>query len=168
MNITEKAKEINSNITERVGELWAENPSHIVVPVIIVICSILSFMLGRLSAQGEIKQNSKDSQYENVTANDSIFLPADTANKDAIETQGSLASAVASTRGSVLADPNTPAKNIIPKDVRFVASKRGKTYYFAWCAGAKSILEINKRYFDTAEQARSAGLKPSKSCKGLK
>lgn len=175
MNITEKVKEINSDIKERVGELWEENPSHIVVPVVIVLCTILGFILGRLSTKASYSTNTKKGAITGQNElNSSILLPPDAYSEPLSTTPnttlraGSLASAIASTnRGSVLADPNTASPNSIPKDIQIVASTRGKTYYFSWCAGAKNILESNKRYFTNVEQAKSAGLKPSKTCKGL-
>ena len=49
-----------------------------------------------------------------------------------------------------------------------VASKTGAKYHFPWCAGARSIKEENKIWFDSVEQARAAGFTPAGNCKGLK
>lgn len=49
----------------------------------------------------------------------------------------------------------------------FVASKNGSVYHYPWCPGASRISEANKRWFQTEEAARNAGLRPSKDCKGL-
>lgn len=49
-----------------------------------------------------------------------------------------------------------------------VASKNGSKYHYPWCAGAKSISEKNKIWFDSAEEARKAGYTPAANCKGLK
>jgi len=48
-----------------------------------------------------------------------------------------------------------------------VASKTGDKYHFPWCAGAKRILESNKIYFKSAEEAKAAGYLPAANCKGL-
>ena len=50
----------------------------------------------------------------------------------------------------------------------YVASKNGAKYHFPWCAGAKTISEANKIWFNTAEEARRAGYTPASNCKGLK
>ena len=57
----------------------------------------------------------------------------------------------------------------IPSDAgSVVASKTGAKYHFPWCAGARSIKEENKIWFDAVEQARVAGFTPAGNCKGLK
>ena len=48
-----------------------------------------------------------------------------------------------------------------------VASRTGESYYFPWCSGASKILPINQRVFVSADAAKKAGLRPSKTCKGL-
>lgn len=50
---------------------------------------------------------------------------------------------------------------------KFVASKSGSRYHFAWCPGAKQIKEANKIYFDTPAAARAAGYTPAANCPGL-
>lgn len=49
----------------------------------------------------------------------------------------------------------------------FVASKNGSSYHLPWCAGAQTIREENKVFFDTKEQAEQAGYRPAGNCKGL-
>lgn len=48
-----------------------------------------------------------------------------------------------------------------------VASRGGSSYHFPWCAGADSILERNKLWFSSEEDARRAGYAPARNCKGL-
>ncbi|HEY4496245.1 MAG TPA: hypothetical protein VJC04_02710 [Candidatus Paceibacterota bacterium] len=69
----------------------------------------------------------------------------------------------------------TKSSNIIPATNNqtqsaemYVASKNGTKYHFPWCAGAKSISEGNKIWFNTVEEARVAGYTPASNCKGLK
>lgn len=50
---------------------------------------------------------------------------------------------------------------------QLVASKNGSSYHLPWCAGAKSISDKNKIYFSSEEEAKAAGYKPAKNCKGL-
>ena len=49
----------------------------------------------------------------------------------------------------------------------YVASKTGKTYHYPWCSGAQRIKEANRIYFNSTVEARRAGYKPAKNCKGL-
>lgn len=49
-----------------------------------------------------------------------------------------------------------------------VASRTGSAYHFPWCAGAETIKEGNKVWFEDEEAARRAGYAPAKNCKGLK
>jgi len=51
---------------------------------------------------------------------------------------------------------------------RFVASQEGSKYHFPWCAGARSMNESNKIWFDSEEDAQRAGYTPASNCKGLK
>ncbi len=49
----------------------------------------------------------------------------------------------------------------------FVASKRGKKYYSLGCSGVKNLLEANKIYFATKQEAEQAGYTKSASCPDL-
>lgn len=49
----------------------------------------------------------------------------------------------------------------------YVASRTGSTYYFPWCAGAEKIAPANERWFKTEAEAKAAGYRPAKNCKGL-
>jgi len=50
---------------------------------------------------------------------------------------------------------------------KFVASKNSTIYHFPWCSGAKRIAEKNKIYFNSKEEAKSAGYRKAANCKGL-
>ncbi len=56
-------------------------------------------------------------------------------------------------------------KNLLQASV--VASEKGTRYHFPWCAGAQSISEENKLWFDSAKEARQAGYEGALNCKGL-
>ena len=53
------------------------------------------------------------------------------------------------------------------KSYGFVASKNGSSYHLPWCAGAQTIRDENKVFFDTKEEAERAGYHPAGNCKGL-
>ena len=46
----------------------------------------------------------------------------------------------------------------------YIASKHGKKYYLAGCAGANKIKESNRVYFTTSNQAESAGYALASGC----
>lgn len=48
-----------------------------------------------------------------------------------------------------------------------VASRTGSVYYYPWCAGAGNIATQNQRWFKSEAEARAAGYRPAKNCKGL-
>jgi hypothetical protein len=52
-------------------------------------------------------------------------------------------------------------------DGKIVASKSGTKYYYSWCTGVSRIKEENKIWFNSIEEARSAGLTPASNCVGL-
>ena len=68
---------------------------------------------------------------------------------------------------SMITAPAAAAVRTIPLGGQFVASSRGKTYYFPWCSGALSIRSDSQIWFANEAEAQRAGYKPSKSCKGL-
>ena len=49
----------------------------------------------------------------------------------------------------------------------YVGSKNGTKFHFPWCSGAQRILEENKVWFETQEEATRAGYTPAGNCKGL-
>jgi len=48
-----------------------------------------------------------------------------------------------------------------------VASRKGSAYHYPWCAGAQSMAEGNKVWFQSEAKARAAGYTPAKNCRGL-
>lgn len=57
--------------------------------------------------------------------------------------------------------PEEPGTGTIPDSMHFVASTRGRTYYWVGCSGWKSLAPANLRFFRTAADARAAGLRVS-------
>lgn len=49
----------------------------------------------------------------------------------------------------------------------YVASRHSDKFHFAWCAGAKRIVERNRIAFASEKEARAAGYTPAKNCPGL-
>ncbi len=48
-----------------------------------------------------------------------------------------------------------------------VASKKGKTYSFPWCSGAKRISQKNKIIFKSKKEAEEKGYREAKNCAGF-
>jgi hypothetical protein len=49
----------------------------------------------------------------------------------------------------------------------YVGSRKGTKYHLPWCAGAKTISEENKVWFQSKEEAVSRGYTPAQNCKGI-
>jgi len=49
----------------------------------------------------------------------------------------------------------------------YVGSINGSAYHLPWCPGAQKILPKNEVWFDTIEEAASAGYHPAGNCNGL-
>jgi hypothetical protein len=48
-----------------------------------------------------------------------------------------------------------------------VALDTGTVYYLPWCAGAQKMALSRQRWFKTEAEARKAGYKAAKGCKGI-
>ncbi len=165
MNITEIWHKIKSFSRSHHGET-------VLVILILIACSLISFYLGRSSIRPEDSLNQP-----NLNQIDGY----DYSLSDPIEYKsGTLAAAVYSGSTSPKIDPNTQntgqnREETIQNNTgqndgstpRYVASRKGRVYYFTWCNGAKNILVENKVYFNSAQEARAVGLNPSTACPGL-
>jgi len=133
---------IKNNVTKIKG-LWVADTGakdKILTIVVIILVGTASFGLGRLSAY--------ETKKEPVTIEMSEISNANSEPETKPEVLGESLDLKAG--GEV------------------IASKTGDKYHFPWCAGAKRILETNKIYFKSVEEAKAAGLTPAGNCKGLK
>jgi hypothetical protein len=133
-----------------VKEIWEKCKSkEVVLSLIIILFGTLSFGLGRLSKTYESRNSP------------SLMIPKDMVEKVTIEkitnNEGKLSASVTESLPG-----NTNDKSGV-----VVASKTGKKYHLPWCAGAKSIGEDNKIWFNSIDEARKAGYTPALNCKGL-
>jgi len=104
--------------------------------VLIVLVSILSFGLGRLSMQDE--QSSAKPQ---------IVLTEQSASV-------------------ITSDPDTSVDMPLGKESgALVASKKGTKYHLRSCPGASQMNDENKVYFASEAQAQAAGYTPAANCK---
>jgi hypothetical protein len=138
MSIIEKLKEIKGGVK---NGLDFENPTQknafLAVFVILVACA--SFGLGRLSGLETVKKEV------------SIEFPKGQ--------EAAVGAAFATTSAQIHAPQKTSGK--------YVASKNGTKYYLTTCASAKRISDKNKVWFDTKQEAETAGYTPAANCKGM-
>ena len=112
----------------------------IVLVFVLILLSIGSFALGRLSVQGDLHPTVEIVSSQKLTADAAVAAPKATAP-------------VSLTKASA--------------GEKYVASKSGSAYHFPWCSGAQRIKEENKIYFSSKEEAEKAGYHPAGNCKGL-
>lgn len=176
MNITEIQFKIKTFIKSNLGQT-------ILIIIVIIISNIASFYIGKDSINKDNTVNKEKSSIsynvDNIDNNSQIYSLSDPE----IYKNGSLAAAVYNQSTKAQNEPNNPVLDVNREVVtsnsnislnsnntetpRYVASKKGRVYYFTWCSGTKSILEENKVYFKTANDARAVGLKPSTACPDL-
>lgn len=68
---------------------------------------------------------------------------------------------------ALLAAPEAAGMREMAPGGLYVASRRGSTYHYPWCSGAQAIATANKVWFSSEEEARRAGYRAAKNCKGL-
>ena len=114
------------------------------VSVLIILVAFGSFGLGRMS---KIEETKEPITIEDISEN---TLPVVPKNIQA-----------AAIKTSPTSSQPTPAGQ------KFVASKNGTKYYLPWCSGVDRILEANKIWFATKEEAEGRGLTPAANCLGI-
>lgn len=150
MNITEISHKIKAWIQTNTGQT-------VLILLILVASNMASFYVGK-SSTAPIKS----------VLNPSIQATGDYSLADPeILKEGTLAAAVAASKTTKGQQGTTQAEESYDTSPRYVASKNGRVYYFTWCAGGKKIAAENRVYFETANEAKEAGLTPSTACEGL-
>ncbi|MBI3273864.1 MAG: hypothetical protein HYZ69_01850 [Candidatus Colwellbacteria bacterium] len=139
-----------NSYTERLSEtaqkvkIWAEGRKNdIYIAALIFLVGMSSFGLGRLSA---LLQKKEPIRIEKAEPKEIESLPAESANQK---------------------NSNLTASLPLSAQGKYVASKSGKAYHFPWCPGALKIKESNRVWFDSKEEAASAGYMPAANCEGL-
>jgi hypothetical protein len=151
MNIPEKAGQIKTWLTAVHGQV-------LLIILILIISNIASFSLGRKSTN---KDKSPLGQINTQENNYSLADPE-------IPKTGTLAAAImAQNEPNREESTNNESGLNTSGSPRYVASRKGRVYYFTWCSGAKNITTENRVYYKSANDARAAGLSPSKACPDL-
>ncbi len=125
---------------------------QVFVPVLIILVGLGGFGLGKLN---KIEQSKLPIVIEHSTSTQKDTTPAvGTATPPNLGGAG----------GGTSTDPVT---STITKRRIYVASRTGTAYYLPSCASANRIAEKNKVWFETKQEAESAGYKPAANCKGM-
>lgn len=118
----------------------ADNKDLFIV-LVIILSSLASFGLGRLS---KIEESKTPIIIENSASNSASVIMA----------------------GSPVGGSSLPEAKI-QTGGGYVASKNGTKYYLPWCGGAQKISQKNKIPFASKEEAEKAGYQPAANCKGI-
>jgi hypothetical protein len=118
--------------------------SDLFIFLVIILVGIIGFGLGRLS--------NFESSDETLDIK-KLICPLSSENNTSLNPSDVINTEVSKTSGQ---------KGML------VASKNGTRYYFPWCSGASRISEANKVWFNSYEEAQTAGLTAASGCLGLK
>lgn len=132
------------DIVEKIKELPREFWNDLFTVAVIVLVSLASFGLGRLSVFYETPR-------EGVVSIEQAEILSETP----LNSEGNVASVSAVTERAT------------PPEGAYVASKEGSKYHLPWCSGAQQIKEENKIFFQTKADAEAAGYTPASNCKGI-
>ena len=121
------------------SELTETIKKNIFLIILIILVSLLSFQLGRIS-----KTASQPIKIEKASVQE-IFTESQNSK---IKVQSS----------------DSESGGVERIDFRVVVSKNSDKYHFLWCSGAKRIKEENKIYFNSEEEAISAGYTLAGNC----
>ena len=121
------------------SELTETIKKNIFLIILIILVSLLSFQLGRIS-----KTASQPIKIEKASVQE-IFTESQNSK---IKVQSS----------------DSESGGVERIDFRVVVSKNSNKYHFLWCSGAKRIKEENKIYFNSEEEAISAGYTLAGNC----
>ncbi len=125
---------------------------EVLLALLIMVVSLVSFLLGRLSVSPLGAPTSQNATILGVKE-------GEVPKKDEV-------TPAAEKVGSVTEGPAKSERAGVPEG-GYVASKSGTKYHLPWCSGAKRIKEENKVFFKTKEEAEKAGYSPASNCKGI-
>lgn len=119
---------------------------------ILILLSIGSFGLGRLSVKGDLGGSPIQKMTPRTSSqvgNPSAPLLSPKAPLEAQDNASSSPKQEEQTTGA------------------YVGSKKGTKYHLPWCGGAQRINEANKIWFADKESAEKAGYTPAGNCPGI-
>lgn len=133
--------------------------NEIFLVVVIMLVGLISFGLGRLSAENKTAELNIKSTLLN-TADLNKIVTDGSIKSSKTQKNNSVPPIVAEGTDSDVAAMALPAQKI-------VGNKGSKIYHYESCPGALKMKEENKIYFASILEAKSAGFRPAGNCPGL-
>jgi hypothetical protein len=121
---------------------WFIEDDTIYYSAVIILASLLSFGLGRLSVVPNVELSSVSGVTQQSSALISQNLPQ-------------------------IAQDMATTSTTTEAEILYVGSKNSNKYHLPWCSGAQRIAEANKVYFKSKAEAEAAGYTPAANCKGI-
>ena len=130
-----------NDFTDKIKGKLGIDINTLVCLLVIVLVSLSSFGLGRLSVLDNVDKSNLTLENDNAP-----LVKEEIGNSQIVN--------------------NSTGDNVtLPKERMYVASKNGKLYYSIGCSGAKRISQKNEIWFATSSEAEKAGFALSASCK---
>lgn len=124
-------------------------PESVLITVLVVLVSVVSFALGRISV-------SENASCQDLIYQEDLFITDNCPNF----LQGKNIS-------DEDADASDEEEEVFDSTGTLVGSKNSDKYHYPWCPGALRIKDENKVWFASKEEAEKAGYVPAKNCPGL-
>lgn len=141
-----------------------KNQDKIILLINLFLISSLSFFAGYFYAYQQTDQHEiKFENSEDICRN--LFFKDEQEKGIVQSSQNKNSSPQSKARESVLENSSIVEKNVSDeKEKMLVGSKNSKVYHKPDCPHAKRILEKNKIWFDSKEEAESRGYRVGKCC----
>ncbi len=147
MSILQETKKIKEK-KDRFFRFFVERKGPLFISLCFILLGLASFGLGRLSALEDRREAVViDNKFAQIFEEQSRVLQ--TNEFLTVPTE------------SVSTKPASPESGV------YVASRNGSRYHLPSCSGAQRILEENKVWFSSREEAEKAGYTPAQNCPGL-
>lgn len=139
--------------------------NEIFLVMVIMFVGLISFGLGRLSAENKTTELNIKSTLLNTADLNKIVTDNSIKNKTVSNVQSPSVSKESSQPVVEGIDPDVAAMALPAQKI--VGNKDSKVYHYENCAGALKMKEENKVYFGSIQEAKSAGFRPAGNCPGL-
>lgn len=144
--------------------LGSSGGKDILVVLVVILVSLSSFEVGRLSKDSSSSGIKITSQGQEASAIGTLPSEPKIASYDVSTVKAVQKPAVP----NIQKEPTVKTQTLpsVPSHVgkSFFASNRGHKYYPVDCSAGKTIKQENRIYFSTKAEAEKAGYEPSASC----
>ncbi len=146
MRILQRIKKIKEK-ERRFFRFLFDREGPLFISLCFILISLASFGLGRLSALEDQREAVViDNKFARMFEEQQVFRPNEFLK---VPTE------------------SVPTKLAGMESGLYVASRNGSRYHLPSCSGAQRILEENKIWFSSQEEAEKAGYTPAQNCPGL-